>query len=101
MTMTAFPWLGGPSRTLTTRLTTEWAYQHRNSMRELGRQAGRDLAQRTWRKTAEAFHKIIHETFRGARPWPARGQRDAASQPSSATAASPASLSPHAKLAGS
>ncbi|MGO9198998.1 MAG: glycosyltransferase family 4 protein [Limisphaerales bacterium] len=79
----------------------EWAYQHRDSMRELGRQAGRDLAQRTWRKTAEAFHKIIHETFRGARPWPARGQRDAASQPSSATAASPASLSPHAKLAGS
>jgi len=39
----------------------EWAYQNREKMRELGRQAGADLAERTWRKTAEAFRKIIQE----------------------------------------
>jgi len=40
----------------------EWAYQNRDKMRRLGERAGADLAQRTWRKTAEAFLKIIQET---------------------------------------
>jgi glycosyltransferase involved in cell wall biosynthesis len=40
----------------------EWAYQNRDKMRELGEQAGRELAVRTWSKTAQAFQKIIHET---------------------------------------
>jgi glycosyltransferase involved in cell wall biosynthesis len=39
----------------------EWAYQHRGKLRELGRQAGQDLANRTWRKTAETLRGIIHE----------------------------------------
>lgn len=40
----------------------EWVYQNRDKMRRLGEQAGADLAQRTWRKTAEAFRNIIQET---------------------------------------
>jgi glycosyltransferase involved in cell wall biosynthesis len=40
----------------------EWAYQNREKMRELGRQAGADLAERTWRKTAEAFQRVIRGT---------------------------------------
>jgi glycosyltransferase involved in cell wall biosynthesis len=40
----------------------EWAYQNRDKMRALGRQAAKDLAERTWRKTAEAFQRIMHET---------------------------------------
>jgi glycosyltransferase involved in cell wall biosynthesis len=40
----------------------EWAYQHRDEMRRLGERAGADLALRTWRKTAEAFRRIIQET---------------------------------------
>ncbi len=40
----------------------EWAYQNRDKLRELGDRAGADLGQRTWRKTAEAFQRIIHET---------------------------------------
>jgi glycosyltransferase involved in cell wall biosynthesis len=42
----------------------EWAYQNRDRMRELGEQAGKDLADFTWRKTAEGFQKIIHDASR-------------------------------------
>jgi glycosyltransferase involved in cell wall biosynthesis len=42
----------------------EWAYQNREKMRELGRQAGADLAERTWRKTAEAFQRVMRDTCR-------------------------------------
>lgn len=42
----------------------EWAYQNREKMRELGRQAGADLTERTWRKTAEAFQRVMRDTCR-------------------------------------
>ncbi len=42
----------------------EWAYQNREKMRALGQQAAKELAERTWRRTAEAFQRIIHETGR-------------------------------------
>jgi len=42
----------------------EWAYQNRDKMRELGERAGNDLANSTWRRTAEAFQKIIHDASR-------------------------------------
>ncbi|MGO8676554.1 MAG: glycosyltransferase family 4 protein [Limisphaerales bacterium] len=40
----------------------EWAYQNRDKMRVFGQRAAKDLAERTWRKTAEAFQRIMHET---------------------------------------
>ncbi len=40
----------------------EWAYQNRDRLSELGLRAGKDLAQRTWRRTAERFQEIIHQT---------------------------------------
>jgi len=40
----------------------EWAFQNREKLRPLGHQAAKDLAERTWRRTAEALQKIIHET---------------------------------------
>jgi glycosyltransferase involved in cell wall biosynthesis len=40
----------------------EWAYQHREALRDLGRQAAQDLARWTWRRTAETFQKLIWET---------------------------------------
>ena len=42
----------------------EWAYQNRDKMRALGEQGAKDLAERTWRRTAEAFRKIAHDTNR-------------------------------------
>jgi len=38
----------------------EWAYQNREPLCRLGRQAGCDLARYTWRKTAEEFQKLLH-----------------------------------------
>jgi glycosyltransferase involved in cell wall biosynthesis len=40
----------------------EWAYQNRESLHPLAQQAGRDLARYTWRKTAESFQKLVHQT---------------------------------------
>ncbi len=40
----------------------EWAYQNRGKMRELGLQAGKDLAKFTWSRTAESLRDIIHQT---------------------------------------
>jgi glycosyltransferase involved in cell wall biosynthesis len=37
----------------------EYAYQHRDRLAELGRQAGCDLARFTWRRTAEQFHSLL------------------------------------------
>jgi glycosyltransferase involved in cell wall biosynthesis len=37
----------------------EWAYQNRDKMRALGQQAAKDLAERTWRRTAQAFQKTL------------------------------------------
>jgi glycosyltransferase involved in cell wall biosynthesis len=37
----------------------EWAYQNRGKLRELGHQAGADLAKLTWRRTAQAFAGIM------------------------------------------
>ena len=37
----------------------EYAYEHRERLAELGRQAGCDLARFTWRRTAEEFHKLL------------------------------------------
>jgi Tfp pilus assembly protein PilF/glycosyltransferase involved in cell wall biosynthesis len=37
----------------------EWAYQNREQLRELGRRAGRDLAELTWKRTAQQFHEIL------------------------------------------
>ena len=37
----------------------EWAYQHRSEINKLGEQAGTDLAQHTWKKTAEEFLKLL------------------------------------------
>lgn len=39
----------------------EWAYQNPVKLRELGRQAGQDLAVCTWRKTAQDFQAILRE----------------------------------------
>ncbi len=39
----------------------EWAYQNQEKLRDLGRQAGVDLAKFTWRRTAERLRGIIHE----------------------------------------
>jgi len=37
----------------------EWAYQHRDKLREYGRKAGQDLSRFTWHNTAEILHKAI------------------------------------------
>ena len=37
----------------------EWAYQNREKLRSIGSQAGNDLSQLTWKRSAEAFFKII------------------------------------------
>jgi glycosyltransferase involved in cell wall biosynthesis len=39
----------------------EWAYQHRAELRMLGEQAGRHLANFTWRQTAEQFYKLLSQ----------------------------------------
>jgi hypothetical protein len=41
----------------------EWAYQNRDKLPALGRQAGQNLSRLTWRKTAETLQNIIHETI--------------------------------------
>jgi len=37
----------------------EWAYDHRQEMRRLGEQAGKDLANFTWQRSAEAFAGLL------------------------------------------
>jgi glycosyltransferase involved in cell wall biosynthesis len=36
----------------------EWAYHHRDRLKEIGAQAAKDLGQRTWKRAAEAFHSL-------------------------------------------
>jgi glycosyltransferase involved in cell wall biosynthesis len=43
----------------------EWAYQNRDPLGLLGRQAGLDLARRTWRQTAVDFLDVIRRTGSG------------------------------------
>jgi tetratricopeptide (TPR) repeat protein/glycosyltransferase involved in cell wall biosynthesis len=37
----------------------EWAYQHRERLREIGERAGQDLAKLTWESTARQFYEIL------------------------------------------
>jgi glycosyltransferase involved in cell wall biosynthesis len=37
----------------------EWAYQHRDELRQMGQQAGRDLARFTWGRAARQFHRLL------------------------------------------
>ncbi|MFQ5962988.1 MAG: glycosyltransferase family 4 protein [Candidatus Scalinduaceae bacterium] len=37
----------------------EWAYQNREKLRYIGLQAGKDLSQLTWKRSAEEFFKIL------------------------------------------
>jgi glycosyltransferase involved in cell wall biosynthesis len=37
----------------------EWAYHHRDAIRKLGQNAGRQLAKLTWRQPAEQFHRLL------------------------------------------
>lgn len=48
----------------------EWAYQHRDRLERLGRQAARDLSALTWRRAAEQFHGLLTgaSDARGAAP---------------------------------
>jgi tetratricopeptide (TPR) repeat protein/glycosyltransferase involved in cell wall biosynthesis len=45
----------------------EWAYQNRERLREIGNRAGQDLAQLTWRHTAEQFYEILSNGVRKPR----------------------------------
>jgi glycosyltransferase involved in cell wall biosynthesis len=40
----------------------EWAYLNREKLAPLARQAGQDLAQRTWARTARDFHALLTQT---------------------------------------
>ncbi len=44
----------------------EWAYQHRNDLKNLAAQAGRDMRKLTWERTAMQFYQIL-ETTSGSR----------------------------------
>ncbi len=44
----------------------EWAYQHRDELESYGTQAGNDLKELTWKKSAEQFVEIIEENSQGA-----------------------------------
>jgi hypothetical protein len=37
----------------------EWAYNNRDFLKELGKQAGDDLSRMTWEKTAADFYEIL------------------------------------------
>ena len=37
----------------------DWAYHHREELKDLGEQAGKDIGQHTWKKSAESFFKIL------------------------------------------
>ncbi len=37
----------------------EWAYQHRGELKSYGTQAGNDLKELTWKRSAEQFVEII------------------------------------------
>jgi len=43
----------------------EWAYQNRDELKAIGKQAGKEFAQHTWRKTGENFFKILTKTDSG------------------------------------
>jgi glycosyltransferase involved in cell wall biosynthesis len=38
----------------------EWAYQNREKLKSIGTQAGNDLSQLTWKRSAEAFLKVMN-----------------------------------------
>lgn len=40
----------------------EWAYQNKDELKLIGTQAGKDLGQHTWKKSAEHFFKIVTNT---------------------------------------
>jgi glycosyltransferase involved in cell wall biosynthesis len=41
----------------------EWAYQHRDALKDIGRQAAADMAQNTWDRAARAFLRLMfHES---------------------------------------
>lgn len=37
----------------------DWAYNHRDSLRSIGKEAGNDLGRMTWEKTARCFFEVI------------------------------------------
>jgi glycosyltransferase involved in cell wall biosynthesis len=39
----------------------EWAYQHRDALSAIGKRAGEDLAQLTWKRTARQFLDLLRE----------------------------------------
>ncbi|MBC8548595.1 MAG: glycosyltransferase [Candidatus Brocadiales bacterium] len=43
----------------------EWAYQHRDELKSYGTQAGNDLKELTWKKSAERFVEIIEGSSQG------------------------------------
>ena len=43
----------------------EWAYQHRDELKSYGSQAGNDLKELTWKKSAEQFVEIIEGSKHG------------------------------------
>src|SRR5205807_9816232 len=43
----------------------EWAYQNRDRLSEIGKRAGQDLAQLSWKRTAQQFHELLSS---GVRP---------------------------------
>jgi tetratricopeptide (TPR) repeat protein/glycosyltransferase involved in cell wall biosynthesis len=57
----------------------EWAYQNRERLREIGVHAGQDLAQLTWRRTADQIYEILSTGIRVDRsslPTPGPAQTD-------------------------
>jgi len=43
----------------------EWAYQHRDELKSYGMQAGNDLKELTWKKSAVKFVEIIEGRSQG------------------------------------
>ena len=42
----------------------EWAYQNRDKLKDIGFNAGRDLAKFTWKRTAQSFYNLLcHEHY--------------------------------------
>ncbi len=40
----------------------EWAYHNRNTLKEIGKEAGKDLSKLTWTTTARGFYDILKQT---------------------------------------
>jgi len=43
----------------------EWAYQHRDELKSYGTQAGNDMKEHTWKKSAERFVEILERSSQG------------------------------------